>query len=268
MRGAYAAGITLLIAALMFSVYRVNKFQTLPTPPVYLTMQKIAGANITAEMPVPASGNVTGVVEGTIPAGARVAIYTHAFGDHDFWQFADSTPLNGSDWTVAGVLFRQPLTEQPTRTTIQALVVTSEPPETLSNDELLSLKQNTAGELSSVTVETAKPQVVINGATLDSDGTFTAFGTASNILIGQEQLYFEIEGKNFEKFKKNATGSAVEPKWTVHTRLKDDGKPVKEGETFTVQVFLAPTGTNGASKIPFPKIQGKVIQPRSAGTSH
>jgi hypothetical protein len=268
MISAYAACLTLLIAALMFSASRVNKLQTLPKTRVHLSMQKIAGANITEQMRVPASGNVTGVVEGTIPAGARVAIYTQAFGDHDLWQYADSTLLNGSDWTVAEVPFRQPLAEHQTRTTIQAVVVTSEPPETLSNDELLSLKQDTTGELSSVTVETAAPQVMINGATLDSDGAFTAFGTASNILAAQEQLYFEIEGNNFEKFKKNATGLAVEPNWKVRTRLKDDGKPVNEGETFTVQVFLETTKTSGASRIPFPTIfTAKVIRPQSAGTS-
>jgi hypothetical protein len=270
MRSASTAGIALLIALLVFSVYRVSQLPPPPPAPVRLTMQKIAGANIIPEMSVAPSGTVAGTVEGEIPADARVAIYKQSVEDRvDGWQLAGSTLLNGQNWMVAGALFRQPITEQETRTTIQAIILTNEPLERLSNDEFSSMKQGTVGELSSVTVQVLNPQVEIETATLDSDRTFVASGTAINVLADQEELYFEIEVESVEQLKTTATKPIDRPKWDIDMTLDTYGKPLKVGDAYTVHVFLTTSGPNNKSKLPFPKtFRSTVRQPGSAGASH
>jgi hypothetical protein len=151
-------------------------------------------------------------------------------------------------------------------------MLTSEPPEAVTDDELPSLKQGTVGELSSVTVEVPGPQVEMTEATLDSEGAFVASGTVSNVLADQEELYFKIDVSSFETYVKNAREPVSEPKWAVHTPLNDDGKPVKAGDKFTVQVFLVPRGYNGVSEPPnsiaFNSIKGIVTGTRAAAASH
>ena len=251
----YVFCITLLIGALLF----LGSKQIQP-PPVRLAIQKIDGADVYSEAPVPSLGSVAGTVEGQIAAGSRVAIYKQTIDqDHsDLWELAGSTFLDGQNWIVAGVQFRPPLTSRRTRTTIQALVLTSEPQDTLYNDELAQLKKHTGGELSSVIVDVPNPQVTMSSATLDHSGDFSASGSARDILAGQEELYFELYVESsIQHFHRNFNKPDPTPDWSASYPVKE---PFKAGDRYTIQVFLGPPEFNGvvnrSSFVPFGLIRG------------
>lgn len=252
---AYILCITLLIGSLAFLAST-----QIPPPPVRLAIQKIDGADVYPEVPVPSSGSVAGTVAGQTAAGSRVAIYKQTIdGDHaDLWELAGSTFLNGPNWIVASVEFRPALTKQRIRTIVQAVVVTSEPQDALKNDELSQLKKDTVGELSSVIVDVPNPQVTMRDPTLDHSGNFAVSGTSRDILAGQEELYFELYVESsVQHFRRYFNKPDPTSDWSASFSMKD---PFKVGDRYTIQVFLGPPGLNGvvnrSNLIPFGLIHG------------
>lgn len=222
-----------------------------PTPTPYrdtsslprATIRTFGGKVAKRDMPVPPSAVVAGVVEGEIVPGSRVFVYVQRKGgDYDnLWHCAGTVLPDGRAWSLEGVEFRLPEFERETKATVLTLLRAQQECRDFNDPALSEIVESSAGAPSWWNVTVSRPEVRVGNARLDRTQSFTASGTASNLLDGEELcVNLKVTRGTQEVISRCFHTTVSGRSWLVSERI---GIEARAGDTYTVEVSLAPKGS-------------------------
>lgn len=211
-----------------------------PTSP-RLAIKTINGQAAKSEMLVGPSGSIAGDVDMEVVPESSVFVYLQrkAGDDEDRWQCAGTTPVNGKSWSLDNIDFRLPVKANVTKIAIQVLLRRSDLKCISLQDSYFS--RLTKGSAPPLLVTVPRPQVGIKEIVLSRTRTFSASGTAENILEGKEDLclWVSVSRDNLAVFNKCFRVRPVDGKWSISEPAMAE---VRSGDKYIVEVGLVPPG--------------------------
>lgn len=209
------------------------------------TIRTVGGKVAARDMSVPPSAVVAGVVEGEVVPGSRVFVYVQRKGgDYDnLWRCAGAVLPDRRDWSLEGVEFRLPEFEGETKATVLTLLRSQQACKEFNDSELSEIVESSAGAPSWLNVTASRPEVRVGNARLDRTQSFTASGTATNLLEGEELcVNLKVMRGTQEVISKCFHTTVSGKSWMVSERV---GVEARAGDTYTVEVSLALKGATG-----------------------
>jgi hypothetical protein len=243
---------TIIWALRLFCAAAIIYGATLLTPlirerwPIESTSSRIAirtinGQAAKSEMLVAPSGSIAGEVGMEVVPESSVFVYLQHKddGDEDVWQCVGTSPVNRKTWSLENVDFRLPVNARVTKIAIQVLLRRSSLKCGSLQDSYFS--RLTKGSAPPLLVTVRRPQVSIKDVVLSRTQTFSASGTAENILEDKEELcvWVSVSRDNLAVFNKCFRARSVDGKWSISEPAMVE---VRARDKYTVEVGLVPPG--------------------------
>ncbi len=208
-------------------------------PSALLAIRTINGQAAKPEMLVAPSGNIAGEVEKEVEPEWSVFVYLQRKDDDDSWQCAGTSPVHSKRWALNNIDFRLPVNATVTNIAIQVLLRRSSLKCGSLQDSYFS--RLTKGVAPPLLVTVPRPQVDIKEISLSRTQTFSASGTAENILEDKEDLclWVSVRRDNLAVFNKCFRARFVDGKWSISEPAMAE---VRSGDKYTVEVGLVPPG--------------------------